>query len=97
MVEHLVLFKLHNDATPAQVEAMLQALRALPTQIDTIRELSCGHNFCDRSNGHQVGLRVLFDDRAGLEVYAPHPAHTGCVATCIKPILEQVTVVDYEC
>lgn len=96
MIEHLVLFKLKPGTTDAQIDAMLAALRALPEAIDTIEELSCGRNFSDRSQGHQVGLRVRFGSREGLAAYIPHPAHQGCVATHIAPILEQVTVVDYE-
>ena len=96
MVEHLVLFKLKPDATAQQVSDMLAALERLAQQIDTVRELSCGHNFSDRGNGHQVGLLVRFADRAGLAAYLPHPAHQACVAEYVKPILDDVTVVDYE-
>ncbi len=96
MVEHIVLFSLKPEATREQVDAMLAGLRALPEQIDTIVEASCGRNFSERSRGHQVGLRVQFHDRAGLEVYVPHPAHQACVEEFIKPIMDYVTVVDYE-
>ncbi|MBI2300488.1 MAG: Dabb family protein [Armatimonadetes bacterium] len=96
MVEHLVLFKLKPDATPQQVDALLAALQRLKDQIDTVRELTCGHNFSDRSNGHQIGLLVRFADRAGLAAYLPHPAHQACVEDYVKPILVDVTVVDYE-
>lgn len=97
MVEHLVLFKLKPEATDAQIDTMLDALRRLKSQLPYIVELSCGKNFCDRSQGHQVALRVLFNCRADLENYGPSDAHQNCVATYIKPIMDGVTVVDYEC
>lgn len=96
MVEHLVLFKLKSDATDEQVDAMLKALNELPGKISEIQELTCGRNFSDRSQGNQLALLVRFHDRKALEIYLPHPAHKACVETYIKPILEQVTVADYE-
>ncbi|NUQ01437.1 MAG: Dabb family protein [Armatimonadetes bacterium] len=96
MVEHLVLFRLKTEATEQQVDAMLEALEKLRGKINTIMELSCGRNFSERSNGHAAALRVRFADRAGLAEYIPHPDHQACVETYIKPIVEQVTVVDYE-
>ncbi len=96
MVEHLVLLKL-KDGTPEEaIGAIVDGLRALPDQIETIRELSCGLNFSERGQGFQIGLRVRFDDRAGLEVYGPHPAHQGVVAKLIRPHLEDIVASDFE-
>lgn len=97
MVEHLVLFQLKPAATEAQIDTMLAGLRGLADQIDVIRELSCGRNYSDRANGHQVALRVLFASREDLAAYIPHPAHQACVEQCVKPIMAGVTVADYEC
>ena len=96
MIEHLVLFKLKPEATAAQIDTMITQLQGLAQQIDTVRELSCGRNFSPRGEGFAVGLRVKFDDRAGLEFYGPHDAHQSCVATYIKPIMDSVVVVDFE-
>lgn len=96
MVEHLVLLKLKDGTPDEAVSAIVAGLRALPAEIETIRELSCGLNFSERGQGFQVGLRVLFADRAGLEFYGPHPAHQGVVAKLIRPYLDDIVASDFE-
>jgi len=96
MVEHVVLFKLKPEATEEQRAAMQASLRGLQTAIPGIVGLTVGTNFSDRSQGFEVGLVVRFTDRAALEGYLPHPAHTDCVNTYIRPIMDNVIVVDYD-
>jgi Stress responsive A/B Barrel Domain len=96
MVEHVVLFKLKPEATEAQKNAMIEALRGLKGQIEGIVDLSCGRNFSQRSQGFEIGLVVRFRDRAALEAYLPHPAHRGVVERSINPIRQEVIVADYE-
>jgi hypothetical protein len=96
MVEHVVLFKLKATATAEAKQAAIEALRGLRDQIEGIVDLSCGLNFSERSQGHEIGLVVRFRDRATLDVYIPHPAHRGVVDRYLHPIRESVIVVDYE-
>ena len=79
MVEHVVLFKTRPGTPPEQVQAMVDGLRALRGQIPGIVDLTCGHNFCDRNQGYNVGLVVRFESREALAVYLPHPAHRAAV------------------
>jgi hypothetical protein len=95
MVEHVVLFKLKADATTEAKDAAIEALKGLKGQIDGIVDLTCGHNFSERSQGHEIGLVVRFRDRAALAAYIPHPAHRGVVEKYLHPIREDVIVVDY--
>jgi hypothetical protein len=39
---------------------------------------------------------VRFTDKAALDGYLPHPAHRDAVERLIRPIIEDVLVVDYE-
>ena len=96
MVEHIVLFKLKAGATAEQKEAAKKALKGLKEQIEGIVDLTCGDNFSERSQGHEMGLVVRFRDRAALDAYIPHPAHRGVVEQYIAPIRESGIVVDYE-
>lgn len=95
-VEHIVLFKLKQDAGEAQKQRMHAELKALQQKIDGIEFLTVGENFSSRNQGFQVGLVVRFRNRAALEAYLPHPAHRDCVDQYIRPIMEDVIVVDYE-
>ena len=96
MIEHIVLFKWKNTATPEQIEAVLSGLKQLKSQIPSIVDLSCGENFSPRSQGFQHGLVVRFEDKAGLEAYQLHPAHQEVVQKLIKPILADIIAIDYE-
>jgi hypothetical protein len=95
-VMHVVLFKWKPEATPEQIERVMEALRELPEKIPGIRELTCGENFCERAQGFQHGLVVRFADRAALDAYGPHPAHQEVVQSLILPLRESVLALDYE-
>jgi len=96
MVEHIVLFKWTEEATPEAISTVLQELRKLPESIPGIITLTCGENFSERAKGYTHGLYVRFESRADLDVYGPHPAHQHVVQTHINPIRADVLAFDYE-
>jgi hypothetical protein len=96
MIEHLVLLKLKPDASAAEEEQMVKALKSLSKFIPVIRELSCGRNTGDRNQGFTHGLRVRFESAADLEAYIDHPEHKRVVDECLTPVIDDVIVVDYE-
>lgn len=93
---HVVLFKWNEDASPAAIEAALEALRGLKAKVPGILELSCGPNFSDRNKGFTHGLVVRFEDHDALDGYGPHPDHQFVVHNHISPIRADILVVDYE-
>jgi hypothetical protein len=97
VVEHIVLFRWSEAATPEAIDNVLQELRALKGKIDGIVELTCGADFSGRAQGFTHGLYVRFKDRAALEAYGPHPAHQHVVQNYINPIRASVLAFDYEC
>ena len=93
---HVVLFKFKDSATPDQVKAVEDAFRALPTKITTITGYEWGTNVSPegKDDGFTHCFFVTFKDKAGLEVYLPHPDHKA-FGTLLRPILDKVLVVDY--
>ena len=93
---HVVLFKFKDSATPDQVKAVEDAFRALPTKIDTITGYEWGTNVSPegKNDGFTHCFFLTFKDKAGLEVYIPHPDHKAFGAL-LRPILDKVLVVDY--
>ncbi len=79
MVEHLVSFKLKEGITSEEKQELMKGLRALPAQIPEIQHLACGEDFSGRSRGFGIGLVVRFENRAGLDIYQPHPAHLAFI------------------
>ncbi len=96
MVEHIVLFRWSEAATPEAIDNIIQELRALKTKIEGILDLTCGANFTDRGQGFTHGLVVRFTDREALKAYGPHPAHQYVVQNFIAPVRADSLAVDYE-
>jgi len=96
VVEHVVLFKWIESATPEAINKVVKELRGLKGQIEGILDLSCGENFSPRSQGFTHDQAVRFADRAALEAYGPHPIHQRVVQNYINPIKADVLALDYE-
>ena len=95
MVEHLVIFKFNENANNSNKINMVNSLTALKNEISEIKEISCGENFTERSQGFGFGLRVLFESESDLNIYLEHPAHVKVVNEVIKPIISDLLVIDY--
>jgi hypothetical protein len=95
MVWHMVWFKLKDETTEEQKQALMAGLRALPSQIECIDQLAVGEDFSGRSQGYHIGLIVAFPSRAGLEEYGPHPFHQQFVETN-KQYWSDVIAFDFE-
>lgn len=93
---HVVLFKFKDSATPEQVKAVEESFKALKSKIDTIVDFEWGTNVSPegKADGFTHCFFVTFKDKAGLEVYLPHPAHKEFGAG-LRGILDKVLVVDY--
>lgn len=96
LLRHVVLFKFKDDATPAQVQQVVDAFRALPKKIDAIHAFEYGTDVSPekKAEGFTHCFFVTFRDEAGRDAYLPHPAHQEFVAL-LRPILDKVIVVDY--
>ena len=93
---HVVLFKFKDSATPEQIKAVEDAFRDLPKKINTITGYEWGTNVSPegKDDGFTHCFFLTFKDKAGVEVYLPHPDHKAFGAL-LRPILDKVLVVDY--
>ncbi len=93
---HIVCFKFKEDATEAEVKKIETEFAALAEKIDTITDFEWGpsENIEPLNDEFTHCFVVTFKDKAGLEVYLPHPAHKEFVAL-LKPKLDKVFVFDY--
>lgn len=95
MVEHTVWFKMADGTGAKERAQLMEGLRALKEQISEIEYLACGEDFSGRSRGYEVGLVVRFKDRAGLEIYGPHPLHKVFIDGH-KHLWSEVQALDFE-
>lgn len=96
LLRHVVMFKFKQDATPQQIDEIVNAFGELPKQIDSIHSYEWGTNNSPEKldKGFTHLFLVTFKDEAGRDKYLPHPAHKAFVEKLL-PILEEPMVIDY--
>jgi len=93
---HVVMFQFKEDVHDLQIQEVEKAFMGLGNQIDTIVDIEFGTNVSPENlnDGLTHCFLVTFKNKAGLEVYLPHPAHKKLVEL-VGPRLEKVMVIDY--
>ncbi|MCB0952388.1 MAG: Dabb family protein [Microthrixaceae bacterium] len=96
MIRHIVLLRLESTCTAADLQGIVDALRALPEQIPAIRSFQAGSDAGLSEGNVQLCAVADFDDVAGYESYRDHPAHKQVIADHIKPVLVERTAIQVE-
>lgn len=93
---HVVFFKFKDSATPAEVQGIENAFIELTKKVNTVTGFEWGTNVSPEglNDGFTHCFLVTFKDKAGLDVYLPHPEHAAFVAK-LKPILDKACVLDF--
>jgi hypothetical protein len=96
---HMVFFTFKSEVSDIDIKAQIEDGQQLLGRIETVRRLETGlrDEAMQREvsvTDFQVGLTVIFDDKAGYQVYADHPQHTEYVNRN-KGKWEKIAVYDY--
>lgn len=93
---HAVFFKFNEDATDNDIQQIVDEFMMLKEKIDTIVDIEWGFSESVEGLNDEFthAFFVTFKDKAGLEVYIPHPDHKAFVEI-LKPHLDKVFVFDY--
>lgn len=96
VLRHVVMYKFKAEASPAQVQEVIDAFAGLPKKIDAILDFEHGKNVSQegKSEGLTHCFVVTFRDEQGLAAYLAHPAHDAYVAV-VRDKREKVVVFDY--
>lgn len=96
VLRHVVLFGFKESASPEDVNRVIDAFKALPSQISEIKGFEWGTN--NSPEGLNQGLThaftLTFHSDADRDAYLPHPAHKA-FGDVVGATLDKVTVVDY--
>src|SRR3954464_6465730 len=95
MFRHVVLFRFTPEATDEQVEAMIDALRALPAAIPSLRAYHVGADAGVNEGNFDFAVVADCDDVDGYLAYRDHPAHQQVIVDHIRPILAERAAVQY--
>ena len=93
---HVVVFKFKETTTDAQIKQIVEDFGTLQDDIKEIIAYEHGTNVSPEGldKGFTHVFIVTFNNKAGLDVYLPHPAHKAFVEKLL-PLLEEPFVVDY--
>ena len=97
MFRHVVLFRWSPEATPAQVDAVAPALRALAATLPGLVSYECGPSLgLAPANGYDFGVVAAFEDRTGWDHYMADPEHDRIRAEIIGPIAAERATIQLE-
>ena len=85
MIYHILLLEPKPETTPEDMEAVLQACKALKGQIPGLLDVQAGPNQHTANFGYTYGFVMTFADAEALKAYSPHPAHKA-----VSPRLRQL-------
>ncbi len=93
---HVVAFKFKAAATPAQIQAVTDAFRALPKKIKAIQSLEWGTNVSPEKHdkGFTHGWVLSFKTEKDRDEYLVHPDHKA-FGQLVGPVVDDVFVIDY--
>jgi hypothetical protein len=95
-LRHVVLFKFKENASPADIQKVEQAFKALPSKIKEIKGYEWGTNNSPEglAQGFTHCFFLTFHSEKDRDKYLPHPDHKA-FGQILSPYLDKVLVVDY--
>ena len=94
MVKHILMLDFKDENKKENLEKVKTMLEALVESVPTLKSMEVGINFSAEERAMDLSLYSTFEDQAGLEAYATHPAHLE-VITFIKTVATASKVSDY--
>ncbi|MGI8940199.1 MAG: Dabb family protein [Iamia sp.] len=86
MLTHIVLVTIADHAPEAQVQALVDGLRALPDQIPEIGSYQVDRDLGLADGNAGVAIVARFASPEDLATYIAHPAHVAAVRDLLDPI-----------
>jgi hypothetical protein len=96
VLRHVVCLTWSEDATPAEVAAVTDALAELPAQIPDLRAYSIGPDVGLAPGNADFAIVADFDDADGWRRYQEHPAHQAVLVEQLRPMIAARTAAQFE-
>ncbi|MDQ0781420.1 Dabb family protein [Chryseobacterium sp. W4I1] len=93
---HIVLFKFKDRTTTKQIQSLKNEILKQKCTIPGLLEISFGEDFTSRAKGFTHAEVAVFRDRKSLEDFNTSDYHQQLIITHIKPVLEDILVLDYQ-
>jgi len=95
VISHIVLFHFRPEVSEDEIVELMQDIREMKAQIESIVDLHCGKNFTDSKDHYSHALIVIFKDIKGLETYRLHPVHQPIIKK-VERMANRAERIDYE-
>lgn len=96
MIQHIVLFRFKDSATPGQIVEARDALLAMKKQIPEIRDIHFGPNLGPSVKDFSHVLIVSCADMGAVQTYLDHPVHRQTIDRYVAPVREARLAADLE-
>ena len=93
---HIVLFKFKEGTTVEQIQSLKNEILKQKGIVSGLLEISFGEDFTGRAKGFTHAEVAVFKDRKSLEDFNISEYHKQLIATHIRPVLEDILVLDYQ-
>lgn len=85
-IQHVVVFRFHEDTDPSTVDDLATGLRRLPGLIPQIATYVVGPDIGITEGSWDFALSARFASVADFETYRAHPEHQAVVTDLVEPI-----------
>ena len=96
MIRHLVMFEWKDGTTAEQIQAVVEGLSRLPSEITEIAAYSFGTDLGLTEGAADFAVVADFVSVEDWRAYLAHPAHVRVVEELVVPIRESRVVVQFE-
>lgn len=93
---HIVLFKFKEGTTAKQIQSLQDEILKQKDITTGLLEISFGEDFTGRAKGFTHAEVAVFRDRKSLEDFNKSDYHQQLIVTHIRPVLEDILVLDYQ-
>jgi hypothetical protein len=94
-LRHVVMFRLRDDVTDADVELIKSELLELPKRIDVVRYFELGEDLGLVEGNADLVWLAEFDSEEDYLRYTAHPAHTDFFTSVLSPRCAERTAMQY--
>ncbi len=96
MIRHIVLLKIKDETTAADLDRIKASLQSMPENIEEIANYSFGQDLAVSDNTADIGIVADFEGINEFKAYSKHPYHVNAIKTVIKPHVVQKTALQIE-
>lgn len=95
MLKNIVLIKWKETLSDEQLEAIVSALKELPSKIPQIQSASFGADKKLIKNNADFAIVTEFESEADFQAYLVHPEHQALVAKQVGPFLASMQSIQF--